>query len=110
LLIGPEVEDHLDPLDHQYPALCFYLSCNFGGEVIAIRRNLTRCQRAPKGAEQSTARCGHEVVERGGVGLLLAGGDAVVLGHLAVDAEKHWVCGWKVSAANLTPHRLHFDL
>jgi hypothetical protein len=41
----------LDPLDYEYPIFCLDLS--YGVSVEVIEGNLTRCQRAPKGAKQS---------------------------------------------------------
>jgi hypothetical protein len=58
-------------------------------EAVLIEGNLTRRQRAGEGAEQlAGGRC-NEVVEGGGVGLLIVGRDAIVLGHLAVNTEQH---------------------
>jgi hypothetical protein len=79
------VEDLFDPLDHKYFALDLDLSDGLGVEV--LERHLTRCQRARKGAEQSAARGGDHVVERGVVGFYVLRGDAVVFGDLAVDTE-----------------------
>jgi hypothetical protein len=57
---------------------------------LGIDLDLTRLQRAGEGASQSAAGCGHYVVECRGVGRVLLGPDAVVLGHVGVHAEHDW--------------------
>ena len=51
LLVRDKVESLLDPLDHQHLVLGLYLPHRLGVEV--LEGNLTRCQRASKGPEQS---------------------------------------------------------
>jgi len=80
--VGGEVDGLLDD---EHFALDLDLSDRFGLEV--LERHLTRYQRARKGAEQSAARGGDHVVERGVVGFYVLLGDAVMLGDLAVDTE-----------------------
>jgi hypothetical protein len=81
------VEGLLDALDDEHFALDLDLSDRLGVEV--LERHLTRCQRARKGAEQSAARGGDHVVERGVVGFYVLRRDAVVFGDLAVDTEHY---------------------
>jgi hypothetical protein len=79
--------------------------------VEVLERHLTRCQRARKGAEQSAARGGDHVVERGVVGFYVLRGDTVVFGDLAVDTEQHRILlDGEISAADLPLHRLHLYL
>ncbi len=47
------MEGLLDPLDDEY--LIFRLNLPYGVGVETFKGNLTRCQRAPEGAKQSTA-------------------------------------------------------
>jgi hypothetical protein len=53
-------------------------------DLVALRINLdlTRLQRAGEGAGQSAARSGHHIVERGRMGWVVLGADAVVLRDL----------------------------
>lgn len=84
---GEQVAD-VDPLEHQDAALHLDLSFGIGPETTASGGDTARFQRAPERAGQSTGRRGHEVVKGGGVGRAGIRGHAVVLGHLAVDAER----------------------
>ena len=54
------MESLLYPLDNEDFALGLYLPHRVGAEI--FEGNLTRCQRAPEGAEQSPTRCGYQVV------------------------------------------------
>jgi hypothetical protein len=83
------VKGLLDPLDHQNLALSLYLTNGVGVEAVFVEGNLTRRQRAGKGAEQSAAGRRYQIIQRRRVRLLLIGRDAVVLCHLAVDPEEH---------------------
>ncbi len=87
LLLSNEMESLLYTLDDEDFAFRLYLPHGVGVE--AVERNLTRYQRAPKGAQQSATRRSYHVVQRRRVRLLDVGGDPVVLGDLAVDAEHH---------------------
>ena len=108
LFLGAEVEGLLDPLDYQHLLLGLYLPHRLGVEAIFIEGHLTRCQRARKGAQQSAAGCGHQVIEGGVMGFNLLGGEAVVFGYLAVDAEEHRLfLDGKVGASDLTLDGLH---
>ena len=105
-LIGGEVEGLLDPLDDEYLLLGLYLPHRVGVE--AVERNLTRYQRAPKGAQQSPARRSYHVVQRRRVRLLHVGGDPVVLGDLAVDPKHHrLLLDGEVGAPDPALHRFH---
>jgi len=109
-LIRREMKGLLDPLDHQHLALGLYLPDRVGVEAIYIERNLTRCQRARKGAEQSPAGRRDQVIEGGRVWLLRIRGDAVVFGDLAMDPEEHRLFQrWEMGAPDLPLHRLYLD-
>jgi hypothetical protein len=56
------VEGLLDPFDDEHLALGLYFSHRVGVETILVKRNLTRYQRASKGAKQSAASRSDEVV------------------------------------------------
>lgn len=68
LFVGAEVEGLLDPLEHQNLVLGLYFPHRVGVEAVFLEDDLTRCQRARKGAEQSAAGCGHQVIEGGVIG------------------------------------------
>jgi hypothetical protein len=67
-LLRSEMEGNFDALNHEYLTLSLYLADRIGVET--LEGNLTRCQRAGKGAEQSATCCSDYVVEGGGVRLL----------------------------------------
>ena len=109
LLFRSKMESLLYSLDNEDFAFCLYLPHRVGVEV--VKRNLTRCQRAPKGAEQSTARRRNEVVKSRRVWLFHVGANPIVLGDLRVDSEENrlFPAGY-VGAANLALYRLYSDL
>jgi nicotinate dehydrogenase subunit A len=78
----------VDPLDRQHTAFELDFARRLTDEPAFIRGDMTRLQRASKGAGQSACGCGDDVVERRRV-LLVGPGDAVVLGDRAVEAEAH---------------------
>lgn len=61
------MEDLFDPLEYENLVLRLYLANGIGVETVLVEGNLTRCQRASEGAQQSpTSRCDY-IVEGGGV-------------------------------------------
>jgi hypothetical protein len=78
----------VDPLDDQNPAVLLDLTDRRRCEVTGACVDAARLQRAPEGSRQSTAGRSDQVVEGRGVGWVIVGGDAVVLGHLRVDTER----------------------
>ena len=78
--------------DHQHTFFFLDLADCIGNQHAIASRDLTRLQRASVGADESTGRGRHNVVERGGV-LLNTGRVAleVVLGDGAVDAERYGI-------------------
>ncbi len=79
------MEGNSDALNYEYLTLGLYLPGGIGVEV--VEGNVTRCQRASEGPEQSAAGRRYQVVERAGMGLFHIGRDAVVLGDLTVDTK-----------------------
>jgi hypothetical protein len=58
LLLSSKMESLLDPLEYENLVLCLYLADSISIETLLLEGNLTRCQRASKGTEQSpTRRC-----------------------------------------------------
>jgi hypothetical protein len=84
---------HSNPLDHQHPVLDLDLAPGLDVVGVPLNFDLTRLQRAGKGARQSAGGRGHHVVERGGLGRELLGVHAVVLGHLGMHSEAHRLGG-----------------
>jgi hypothetical protein len=80
---------HDDALDDQRLVLEDNLADRLDVEVILANLDMTRFQRAGKGARQSPAGGRDHVVQRGGAGWKVARGDAVMLGDLGMDAERH---------------------
>jgi hypothetical protein len=56
LLLRSEMESLLDPLEYKNLVFCLYLADSIGIETLLLEGNLTRCQRASKGTEQSPTR------------------------------------------------------
>jgi hypothetical protein len=102
------VESLLDPLEYKNLALRLYFTDSIGVEAIFVEGNLTRCQRASKGAEQSaTSRCDH-IVEGGGVRLHFVRRGSVVFGDLTMRAEQHGVLlRREMRLSNHAPNRIH---
>jgi hypothetical protein len=81
----------MDPLDDQHAALELDLAIGISPETTTPGGDTARFQRAPERAGQSTGHRRHEVVKRGGVRRAVLTRHSVVLGDLAVDAERDWV-------------------
>ena len=79
----------MNPLDHQHAI--FFLDFTHGLAYKAVDRsgNLTRLQRASKGAGQSTGSRGHDVVERCGVGWKGIRRHFIVIRDRPVHAKQH---------------------
>ena len=80
---------NVNAADHQHAFFFLDLADCIGNQHAIAGRDLTRLQRASIGADESTGRGRHDVVERGGV-LLNTRRVAleVVLGDRAVHAER----------------------
>src|SRR6266542_4480342 len=76
---GVEAED---------PGVQFDLADRLGPQTTACGGEASCLKCSSEGACQSARGCGDQVVEGGGMRLLLVGGDAVVLGDGAVHAEQ----------------------
>jgi len=76
-----------DSLDHQHVVLGFNLANRLYLEAVPLDFDLTRFQRAGKGAGQSAAGRGYHVVERRRMRRELLRRNVVMLGNLRVDAE-----------------------
>jgi hypothetical protein len=96
-LLAPVVGDaaqpvgHDDALDDQRLVLKNDLADRYDAEIIRVNIDVTRFQRAGKGARQSPARGRDDIVQRRRARGKVVGADAVVLGDLGVDAEGHGV-------------------
>ena len=81
---------HVNPTNDEDAVLGFHLAGDVRREPSAARIDVTRLQRASKGAEHSTGRGRDHVVDRGGVRFGEARRiDLVVLRDRAVHAERH---------------------
>jgi hypothetical protein len=86
-----------DPLEDQHAVLVLDLAAGLDVVPVLLNFDLTRFQRAGKGAGQSAGGRGDHVIERGRLGREPLRVGAVVLGHFGVHAEAHrLVCGGKV--------------
>jgi len=84
-----EPQPDMDPPDHQNSLIRFDFAFRFRAEPPIRGGNLTRLQRASKGAAQSTRGAGDDVVERGCTRRVSIRRHPVVLGDGAVDPEGH---------------------
>jgi hypothetical protein len=80
---------YVDAFDQQHPVLGLDLPYRLDFVPLRIDFDLTRLQRAGKGAGQSAPGCRHHVVERGRVRWVILGAHAIVLGNLRVNPESH---------------------
>jgi len=83
-----EVVAYVYTSDHQYVLFQLYFASCFRDQPAVSGRNVTRLQRAAKGAGQSAGGRGHDVIEGGCVRIVDVGIDAVMLGDFGVDAEE----------------------
>jgi len=81
--------DDVDALDDEHLVLDFHFTRNFGGELFVAGIDLARLQRASKGAGESAARCGDDVVKRGCVRLGNLGRNAIVRCNCPVHTKPH---------------------
>ena len=90
LLFRNESHGDINPANHQYAIFGFNFSGYIRSQTSATRIDMTRLQRASKGAEHSTRGGRDHVVNRGRMRLRkLSWVDFVVLGDGAVYAEGH---------------------
>jgi hypothetical protein len=82
-----------DPLEDQHAVLVLDLAAGLDVVRVLLNFDLTRFQRAGKGAGQSAGGCGDYVVERGRLGREHLRVRAVVLGHFGVHPKPHRLVG-----------------
>jgi hypothetical protein len=106
-LIGLEFQLGVNSPDDQDTIFHFDLAHSIRGQAIVGSRNLTRLQRASKGAGKSAGRRCNDVIQRGRVRLQRPRRHLVVLGHCAVHSENHRLAlGWEIRPANRPLHAL----
>lgn len=86
-----EVIDDVDAADHQHAPFRLNVAPHFCRQMFIARIYLTRLQRAPEGANQSTSGSGDNVIKRRRVRLGDIRANAVVLGDGSVHAEPYWL-------------------
>jgi hypothetical protein len=64
--------------EYEHPLVAFDVTLRIRAEPSRARLNPARLQRAPEGADQSTRRCGDDIVERRGVRVWHIAADAIV--------------------------------
>jgi hypothetical protein len=77
----------LDPLKYEDLVLRLYLTDGIGVETLLLEGNLTRCQRASEGAQQSATGRRDQVIEGGRVRFHFLRQGSVVFGDLAMSTE-----------------------
>jgi hypothetical protein len=94
-LVGDQQIGDMDAFDDQDLGVQLDLADRVCLETTVSCRDAARLQRAPEGPGQSPSGRGHQIVQGGGVRLLLGQVGAVVLGHRAMNAEgDRLVFGW----------------
>jgi hypothetical protein len=89
-IVSAQIVGYMHTLDDQHAAIVLDFTANFATEAAIFGIDFARIQRASKGAKQSTAEGGDDVVDGGGVGLgQSALVDAVMFGDTAMNAEQH---------------------
>jgi hypothetical protein len=81
----------VNALDHNHRPLFFDLPFDLGDQQAVAGRDFARFQRAPKGAGQSAAGRGHQVIEGGGVRLVDVGVNVVMFGNFCVNPKENRV-------------------
>ncbi len=89
--VDNQVVADVDPLEHQDATRQLDLAFAVSPETTASGGDTARFQRAPERAGQSTGRCRDDVVEGGGVRRAGVRRHAIMLGDLAMHAERDWV-------------------
>jgi hypothetical protein len=100
-IVSAQIVGYMHTLDEQHTALVLDFTANFATQAAIFGVDFARIQRAGKGAEQSTAEGGDDVVDGGGVGLgQPALVDAVMFGDTAMNAKQHGQrFSWQVGPA-----------
>ena len=110
-LIGFQFELGMNAPDDQYTVFHFDFAHCIRGQAIVRSRDLTRLQRASKGAGQSTGRRRDDVVQCGRVRLQRPVRHLVVLGHGAVHSENHRLAlGRQIRPSDWPLHALDSNL
>ncbi len=86
---SPEEIAHVDPPQYQHLAVLFHLAADFTRQVCRCDFDLARCQRARKGAGESSAGGGDHIVDRGGVWFEHRRVEAVMFGNSPMNTEQH---------------------
>ncbi len=106
----PEAIADGDALDHEHPVSLEDLTLGCGLELAFFDLDLTRLQRAGKGARQSAPGGSDHVVEGGGRGREVVGRDSVVVGDLGVNAEgNRFLPGGEVREALRAAEEIYID-
>jgi hypothetical protein len=96
-------------LDHEHAIVGLDLAERFDVVLLGVNFDLTRLQRAGKGAGQSPSGCGNNVVQRRRVRRVRSRVHAVVLGDFGMHAERHGIrLGWEYASRCGPPSRLIF--
>jgi hypothetical protein len=100
----------VDSLDHQYAVLDLDLAERLAREPPFSRHHVARLQRAPEGPGQSAPGGGNDEVECGRALDVAAAHDAIVVGHLIVDAKlDRFVTGREVRTSQRPADPLDVD-
>jgi hypothetical protein len=80
---------YMNPADNQDISVFFNFPVCLRIQIPLSSRNFARFQRAAKGAGQSAGRGGDNIIQRGGMGFVHLGVNAVMLGDLGMSAKPY---------------------
>ena len=86
-IVSDEVINHMNATNYEDVTFCLNFTSNLSRQTFVARIDLTRLQRAPEGAGQSTGSRGDDIVQRGCVGWKSVGWHFVMCSDGAMDSE-----------------------
>lgn len=73
--VSDKVIEHMNATDNENLTFSLNLTFYIGRQAFVAGIYLTRLQRAPEGADESTSSRGHNVIDRGCMGLTIFSGE-----------------------------------
>jgi hypothetical protein len=87
--VNSQIIRDVNPFDNQHVVLFLNFTLYIRGKQAIASRNFARFQRATKGTGQSAARRGHQIIQRGGVGIVDVRIHAVMLSNFGMDPQQN---------------------
>ena len=103
-----QVIGDMNALYHQHFVFLLDFADYLRYEIAVARPDLTRFQRASKGAGESATGCGDEIIEGCGMGFVLRHVHAIAFGDLRMDAKENRLCFLRhIGATQRAAHTLN---